>query len=76
MIKESILAVVVSCVFAGCRTECWNKPGATIYHEIGNELTVNESSAKEHFASLSVDEQITVALYARNCPDDPGFDLY
>lgn len=40
-------------------------------HKIDDELAVNKSSAKEHFANLSIDEQITVALYVRNCPDDP-----
>lgn len=72
MLKSLILFTVMSSLSLACQTAaCWNKPGAKVYKEIEQEWSVNDQLAKKHFASLSFDEQITVALYARRCPDDP-----
>jgi len=46
-------------------------PGSYEYKEIEKEMSSNPEQAKHRFLQLTVDQQITVALYARNFPDDP-----
>lgn len=58
-----------------CSSECWFKPGATEYREIAQAIVRNDNSAAvRRFSDLPVDMQITVYLYARDCPDDPRIE--
>lgn len=54
----------------GC-SDCLWKPGAKEYREIAGLISSNNTDAGRRFSELTVDQQVTVLLYARNCRDDP-----
>ena len=56
--------------YSGCKVGCRNTPGANKYREIVDTITSSNTVAVKIFSELPVDEQMTVFLYARNCPDD------
>lgn len=73
---RTVLVFVVFTVFLligfpGCVSECHNKPGAKEYEEIVGSIVTSNTIAIKKFSEFSVNEQITIFLYARNCPDDP-----
>jgi hypothetical protein len=73
-LRSLIAFIVISAAFlafSGCSSECWSKPGSKGYREIVETISTSNVVAVKKFSELSVDDQITVALYARYCPDDP-----
>ncbi len=56
---------------SGCVGECRNTPGSKEYRELVSTIAPSNSVAVKKFSEFPVDEQITIFLYARNCPDDP-----
>jgi len=64
--------------FQGCSRECASKPGADEYQKLAKSISSSSSNtdAIREFSTLSVNDQITVFLYARGCPGDPRIRPY
>jgi hypothetical protein len=54
----------------GCSSECWTKPGSSEYKHLVQSISVSNTVAVRNFANFSIDKQITIFLFARDCPDD------
>lgn len=78
--KINLMAMLFTCLgivsFSGCWGECRNKPGSTEYEEIVSTISVTNTDAVRRFSEFSVDQQITIALFARDCPDDPRIEPF
>ncbi len=77
--KNFIVIFIFICIAilggSGCIGECRNKAGGMEYRELAKLMPSIDPSthivAERKFSQYPVDQQITIFLYARNCPDDP-----
>lgn len=80
IVREAFMKIILLKVFLfgffvfllpSCFSECRRRAGSKEYRELATSITASNAAAIERFNSFTVDKQITVFLYARDCADDP-----
>lgn len=59
---------------SSCYDQCWKKPGAREYKALTKIDEPSNVQLIRSFADYSIDKQIDIFLYAKDCPNDPRFE--